>query len=163
MEATAPSRNGLRARRSTLSRVGTGAWHAARELIEPRSVFLVATVALSYGTAARLSLLFVIEPQHVAGIWPAAGIALGAFLVTQPRRWPQVVAGVAVATTLANLAGDVPRGMTVGFAVANTVEPLLAAALLRRAHFRSLETLHGVGLFAAIAGIAAPMVGAACR
>lgn len=161
MEATAPSREGLHSRRSTLSRLGTRGWHAARELIEPRSVFFLAAVALSYGIAARLSLLFVIEPQHVAGIWPAAGIALGAFLLTQPRRWPLVVAGVAIAVIVANLAGNVPRGMTFGFAVASTVEPLLAAIVLRRARFTSLDTLRGVGLFAAIAGVGAPMLGAA--
>ncbi|HSJ00249.1 MAG TPA: diguanylate cyclase [Patescibacteria group bacterium] len=161
MEATVPAQEGLVARRTTLSRYGTRAWRAVRTLIEPRSIFLLALVAVSYGVTARLSLLFVLEPQNVAGIWPPAGIALGAFLVNQPRRWPLVVAGVVIAVSAANLAGDVPRGMTLGFVLANTVEPLLAAVLLRRAAFTSLGTLRGIGVFAAAAAIAAPMVGAA--
>jgi diguanylate cyclase (GGDEF)-like protein len=135
-------------------------WHAVRALAEPRSIFLLAMVAISYGVTARLSLLFVLEPQNVAGIWPPAGIALGAFLVTEPWRWPLVVAGVAIAVSAANLAGDVHGGMTVGFALANTIEPLVAAVLLRRAGFTSLGTLRGVGQLAAIGAIAAPMVGA---
>ena len=161
MEATAPAQEGLAARRTTVSRLGTRAWRAVRALIEPRSIFLLAIVVVSYGITARLSLLFVLQPQNVAGIWPSAGIALGAFLVNQPRRWPLVVAGVAIAATVANLASDVPGGMTLGFVVANTTEPLLAAVLLRRAGFTSLGTLRGVGLFAAIAGVGSPMIGAA--
>lgn len=161
MESTVPAQGGIAARRASLSRLGTRTWNAIRALIEPRSIFLLAIVVISYGVTARLSLLFVLEPQNVAGIWPPAGIALGAFLVTEPRRWPLVVAGVAIAVTAANLSGDVPGGMTLGFVVANTVEPLLAAVLLRRAGFESLATLRDVGLFTAIAGVGAPMLGAA--
>lgn len=160
MEATVPAEEGLPTRRVTLSRLRTRAWHAARSLIEARSIFLLAAVAVSYGITARLSLLLMMEPQHVASIWPPAGIALGALLVSQPRRWPLVVAGVAIAVTAANLASDVPRGSALAFAAANTLEPLLAATMLRRAGFTSLGTLRGVGLFAAIGAIGAPMVGA---
>ena len=160
MEATVPAKEGLATRRVTLSRLRTRAWRAARALIEPRSIFLVAAVAVSYGITARLGLLLMLEPQHVASIWPPAGIALGAFLVNQPRRWPLVIAGVVIAVTAANLASDIPRGSALGFAAANTLEPLLAATLLRRAGFTSLGTLRGVGLFAAIGAIGAPMVGA---
>jgi integral membrane sensor domain MASE1 len=159
VEATVPAQEGLVARRATLSQLRTRAWRAVRSLIEPRSIFLLALVAVSYGITARLSLLFVLQPQNVAGIWPPAGIALGAFLLNHPRRWPLVVAGVGIAVTVANLASDVPGGMTLGFVLANTVEPLLAAAMLRRAGFTSLGTLRGVGLFAAIGGIGAPMIG----
>ena len=161
MEATVAAQEGIAALRATLSRLGTRAWRASLALIEPRSIFLLGLVIVSYGIAARLGLVFVLEPQRVAGVWPAAGIALGAFLLTEPRRWPLVVGGVAIAVMAANLAGGVPGGMTVGFAVANTVQPLLAAILLRRAGFTSLGTLRGVGLFAGIAGLGAPMVGAA--
>ena len=161
VEATVPGHEGSVPGRATLSRQGGRAWHALRGLIEPRSIFVLAIVALSYGAAARLSLLFVLEPQNVAGIWPPAGIALGALLVTHPRRWPLVAAGIIAAVSVANLAADVPRAMTFGFTVANIVEPLLAAILLRRAGFASLGTLREVGLFVAIAGVGAPMIGAA--
>lgn len=155
-----PAEAGLATRRVTLSRVGTGAWRGVRGLIQPRSIFLLAVVAISYGITARLSLLLVLEPQHVAGIWPAAGIALGAFLASEPRRWPMIAAGVAIGAIAANVAAGTPQATTYGFVLANTLEPLLAASLLRRAGFRSLGTLRGVGLLAVIGAIAAPMIGA---
>ena len=161
MEANIPAPEAHLSRRAALSRLGIRAWHAVRSLIEPRSIFLLALVAVSYGITARISLLFVLEPQNVAGVWPPAGIALGALLVNQPRRWPLVIAGVAIAVSIANLASDVPRGMTLGFVLANSFEPLLAAVLLRRTGFASLGTLRGVGLFVGIGAVAAPMVGAA--
>ena len=160
METTAPSHRGPIARRATLSRLRTGAPAAARALIDPRSIALFAAVAISYGLTARLSLLFVLHPQSVAGIWPAAGIALGALLVTQPRRWGHIAAAVAVAVTWANLSREVPGGTTMGFIAANTVEPLVAALVLRRAGFVSLETLRGVGLFVTIGAALGPAVGA---
>lgn len=121
-----------------------------------RGLALFAGMAVVYSAVARVSLLFVLEPQHIAGIWPPAGIALGALLLTPRARWLHVTAGVAIAVLVANLMADVPAGMTAGFVLANTVEPLLAAVLLQRAGFVSLATLRGVGLFFGIAVIGAP-------
>ncbi len=160
METTAPAHAGL-TRRAALSRLGTRAWRGVRTLIEPRSVVLFIVVALSYGITARMSLLFIVEPQHVAGIWPPAGIALGALLVNPPRRWPLIASGVALAVAAANLVNGLDGLVTIGFVIANVAEALLAAILLRRLGFTTLGTLRGVAVFTAVAGVGAPMIGAA--
>lgn len=129
---------------------------AVRELIQPRSLLLAVLVAVTYGITARLSLQLVLQPPNVAGVWPPVGIAVGALLVTHRRRWPMILAGVFLAAVAANLSANRSPELTAGFAVANTVEPLLAAALLRRAGFRSLSTLRDLGRFAGLAAVAAP-------
>lgn len=159
MESTGPAPRGIRAQLATPFPRAARLGGRVRGLIEPRTLFLFLLVAVAYGLAARLSLLFVLEPHAVAGIWPAAGIALGALLLTPPRRWPVALVAVAAAAAAANLASAGPRGLTPGFVVANTVEPLLGAILLRRAGFTSMGTLRGVGLFAAIGAVGAPMIG----
>jgi diguanylate cyclase (GGDEF)-like protein len=115
-------------------------------------------LALAYAALAQVSLVFVAQPQNVAIIWPPAGIALGALLVTAPRRWPIVLVAVAAAVTVANLnAGSTPF-VALGMALAHTVEPLLAAALLWRLGGASLGSVHGIGRFFAAAALGPPAV-----
>ncbi|HET7726474.1 MAG TPA: diguanylate cyclase [Candidatus Limnocylindrales bacterium] len=125
-----------------------------------RVVAHVIAAAVVYALVARISLLFVLEPQHVAGIWPPAGIALGMLLVAGPGAWPAIATGVAIAVAAANLIAGVPALPTAGFVVANTVEPVLAAWALRRVGFTSLATLRGVGQLLGYGALAAPAVGA---
>jgi len=160
VESTAPARGESGGVARTFDRLGPGALRVARLLTEPRSIFLLALIAVTYGVTARLSLLFVLQPPNVAGIWPPAGIAVGALLVTNPRRWPLVLTGVAIAVAAANLGAGRPPALAAGFAVANTLEPLLASLVLRRVGFVSLGTLRGVGLFVGVAGLGGPMLGA---
>jgi diguanylate cyclase (GGDEF)-like protein len=112
-------------------------------------------MALAYAIAARLSLVFVVQPEGIATIWPPAGLALGALLVAPRRRWPALLAGVAVAVVAANLSAGVPIPMALGFAVANTVEPLVAAAVLGRllgghVTLRSVREVVGLAAIAAV-------------
>lgn len=160
METTAPAQGDSLANRDTSARFRSTPWQLARSLTEPRSILLLVGVAAAYGATAWISLLFVLMPQNVAAIWPPAGIAVGALLVTSTRRWPLVLTGVIVAVAGANLAAGATPGLTAGFVVANTVEPLVAAGMLRRAGFTTLATLRGVALFAGIAAVGAPMIGA---
>lgn len=128
-------------------------------LVDARSIALLVLSAVIYGLIARVSLLFMLQPQNVAGIWPAAGVGVGLLLVSSPRRWPAVIGGLAAGVAGANLSAGVDAGTTLGFTAAHSIEPLLAAALLRRANFRSLGTLREVGLFLAVAAVAGPAVG----
>lgn len=157
---TAPIREASRASSPTTSGLRSRAVVGARALHRSPAILLVALVALAYGATARLSLEYVLHTPSVAGVWPPAGIAVGALLVTRPRRWPIILAGVVVAVAAANLAADRPPTLAAGFAVANAVEPLLAALLLRRAGFVSLGSLRDVGRFVGFAALAAPAVGA---
>jgi hypothetical protein len=66
------------------------------------------------------------------GLWPAAGLSLAALLLLPTRSWGWVLSAVA----LAEVGGDVAHGYPVvaalGWALGNTVEPLVGAMLLRR-------------------------------
>ena len=129
-------------------------------LFDARGAALFVFTALAYGLAARGSLLVLLEPQHVAGIWPAAGLALGLLLATDTRRWPAVLAGVVAGVTAAHLATGTSPVTAGGFAVANVVEPLLGATLLRRAGFASLATLRDVGRFIGLGVVVPALAGA---
>src|SRR6266700_940735 len=92
----------------------------------------LAVVALAYWFAARLSLQFALVHGQVTPIWPPTGIALVAILVFGRRVWPAVF--------LAALAVNLPIGPSplgaASIAAGNTLAPVTAAALLKRAGFR---------------------------
>lgn len=129
-------------------------------LVDARSFALFAATAVAYFLAARVSLPFLIEPQQVPGIWPAAGLALGLLLVLPTHRWPAVLAGVVTGTVAAHLAAGTAPGLTAGFTAASFVEPLLGATLLRRAGFTSLATLGEVGQFLVLGVVVPALTGA---
>src|SRR6266850_119550 len=89
-------------------------------------------VALAYWFTASVSLKLALVHGQVTPIWPPTGIALVAILVLGLRVWPAVF--------LAALAVNLPIGPSalgvVYIAAGNTLAPLIAAALLRRAGFR---------------------------
>src|SRR5467141_4738763 len=92
----------------------------------------MAVVALAYWLAAMLSLRLALVHGQVTPIWPPTGIALVAILVLGRRVWPAVF--------LAALAVNLPIGPSLlgaaSIASGNTLAPLVAAALLKRAGFR---------------------------
>ncbi len=89
-------------------------------------------VALAYWFAAAFSLRLALVHGQVTPIWPPTGIALVAILVLGRRVWPAVF--------LAALAVNLPIGPSIlgaaSIAAGNTLAPLIAAALLKRAGFR---------------------------
>jgi PAS domain S-box-containing protein len=133
------------------------AWAAVRKLLASPppwaiSVVVTAAVAIAYFLAARLSLALLEESDGVAVFWPAAGIASGALIVAGAAARRPVIAGVLIATTLANLLGDRNIWSSIVFAVANASEAAIVAALIQLSHGSPFElnTLRRVvGLFAA--------------
>ena len=63
--------------------------------------------------------------------FPSAGITLAALVLTERRYWPAVLAGAGAGELIADLGHDTALGTTLGWVVANTVEPLVGASLLR--------------------------------
>jgi signal transduction histidine kinase len=100
------------------------------------SVFIVllqlVVVALAYWFSATTGLRLALVHGQVTPVWPPTGIALVAILVLGRRVWPAVF--------LAALAVNLPIGPSPGgaalIAAGNTLAPLTAAALLKRADFR---------------------------
>ena len=109
----------------------------------------LALVAVVYWVAGSLSLRLALVHGQVTPIWPPTGIALVAILVLGRRVWPAVFVG-ALAVNLP--IGPSPLGAAL-IATGNTLAPLVAAELLRFAHFRlELDRLRDA---AAIIGLGA--------
>ena len=79
-------------------------------------------VALAYWVAVRLGLLLVAQPEGIATIWPASGLALAVLLLNPKRQWSQLLAAIFVANTAGNLGGGNTLPVSLGFALANTLE-----------------------------------------
>lgn len=91
-----------------------------------RTICIVVT-SLTYLLLARFSLLFVVQPEQIAGFWLPNGILVGAMISRARRDWGCLLASGAGANLLANLSVGNAFGLSVGFAVANSMESWLAA------------------------------------
>jgi signal transduction histidine kinase len=95
-------------------------------------VLQLAGVGLAYWIAARLSLELALVRGQVTPIWPPTGIAVVSILLLGRRIWPAVALGA--------FAVNLPLGPSplaaACIAGGNTLAPVLAAELLRRAGFR---------------------------
>ncbi len=86
-------------------------------------------LAVAYFALAQWSLAYPVPPENYARFWFASGLSLGVLLLTSRRTWPLVL----VIVYLINLLCDLPRYTTlesIGFSLAHTVEPLIAALLV---------------------------------
>jgi signal transduction histidine kinase len=123
---------------------------------------LFAIVAFVYLTLAQF-VIWLNDPVNVgAGFWPAAGFSLALLLLLPGRRWPWVLAGVAVAEFGGDLLHGYPLEAIAFWTAGNTIEPLVGAVLIRR-----LATRHGtLTPVSALAGfvtwgvVVGPLVGA---
>src|SRR2546426_2041055 len=81
-----------------------------------------------YYFAGRFGLAHAFLNPSASAIWPPAGIALAAVLLWGGKLWPGVLAGA----FLVNIKTQGSFGTSLGIAVGNTLEALIAAALVRR-------------------------------
>ncbi|MFF9481756.1 MASE1 domain-containing protein [Streptomyces sp. NPDC014733] len=115
----------------------------------------VLALAVAYFVGARIGLLeqVVIDGTVVTPMWPPTGIALSCLLVFGLRTWPGILLGTFF--VIAGI-GPVDAGI-LGNLAGNTLAPVCAALLLRRAGFRTeLDRLRdGVALvvLGALAGM----------
>lgn len=104
----------------------------ARRASALTALLQLAVVALAYWFTARLGLGLALVHGQVTPIWPPTGIALVSILVFGWRVWPAIY--------LAALAVNLPIGPSplgaIAIAAGNTLAPLTAAVLLKRAGFR---------------------------
>ncbi|MFG3203524.1 MASE1 domain-containing protein [Streptomyces sp. NPDC048192] len=95
----------------------------------------VLAVAACYYGSARLGLLreLTVEGAVVSPIWPPTGVAVAALLILGLRCWP----GITIGAFFAVLAVNTPRIDVLGTLAGQTLAPVCAALLLRRARFRT--------------------------
>jgi signal transduction histidine kinase len=138
-----------------ISKVGVS--HTGKRISVLRVLLQLAAVALAYWFAASLSLRLALVHGQVTPIWPPTGIALVAILVFGRRVWPAVFVG-ALAVNLP--IGPTPLGAAF-IAAGNTLAPLTAAALLKRAHFRiELDRLRDAAAIIVLGALAAMTISA---
>ena len=134
-------------------------WRAAPAPVLGLAV-AVAYAALAKGIALMSS--FSDDVTTAAAFWPAAGLSLAALLLLRRSAWPSVLLGVASAEVLVDLTEGVPLVTALWWAVANVVEPLIAATLLSRRGLQRLDLarMDHLVCFFGCAVLAGPAVGA---
>ena len=65
-----------------------------------------------------------------AFFYPPAGVTVAAMILSRRRLWPAVVAGIFAAEMLVDILFQTPLLVSVGFALANTIEPIVGASLV---------------------------------
>jgi signal transduction histidine kinase len=87
-------------------------------------------LVLLYGIGTSLPFWFLDTPESGAAFFPAAGLTV-ALLVLSPRRlWPLWLSLVALTELYVDLDHGLSMTSSSGFAIANTVEPLIGATVL---------------------------------
>jgi len=115
-----------------------------------RYLLVLAGVGIVYWAAAVLSLNLALVNHQVTPIWPPTGIALVTFVILGRRMWPAIALG-ALAVNLP--IGPSPLGAAL-IAAGNTLAPMVAAELLRRAHFHpSLDRMRDAVAIVFLAGV----------
>ncbi|MBC7817205.1 MAG: PAS domain S-box protein [Planctomycetaceae bacterium] len=88
--------------------------------------------SLAYLALAQISLLFVVQPEHVAGFWLPNGMLIGVMVLRGRSDWRCLLASGCGANLIANLWDSDSLGVSLGFAAANGLESWLAAWVLVR-------------------------------
>ncbi|GIE35388.1 hypothetical protein Ait01nite_084330 [Actinoplanes italicus] len=92
---------------------------------------MLAVVVLAYAAGASLAFVSFGAPSIVVLFLPA-GVTLSALVLSPRRRWPWILAAVAVTEIAVDMSHGMALRWAAGFALANTAEPLVGALLLRR-------------------------------
>ncbi len=95
----------------------------------PQMVELI-VVAIAYWVAVRLGLLLVAHPEGVASIWPASGLALAVLLLSPQHKWTRMLTVIFVTNAAGNWTGGNSFLVSLGFALANTIEPFFSTWVL---------------------------------
>ena len=117
-------------------------------------------VALAYGGLAQATVWLHAPAAFAPVFWPGAGLSLAVLLLLPTRRWGWVIAGVAIAELIGNLAWGFALAPSLWWMAANSVGPLVGAMLLRRSSNPDglLAPLHHLRSFVIFGVLAGPSV-----
>jgi signal transduction histidine kinase len=147
----------VRVRRWSLPAARTVGRDGARRL----ALAGLALVAL-YGLGAMLTFWFIDNPELGVAFFPAAGVTVSVLVLTPQRTWPLWLVLIAATELIIDVAHGLALPAAVGFALANTLEPLVAATGLRASRaLASAPARDRLVVFAAWCVVVGPMVGAA--
>jgi diguanylate cyclase (GGDEF)-like protein len=95
-------------------------------------------VISAWAACAYASILLTINGGGIAAIWPANAVLLAALLGSRRRHWAGYAIGCVAAACLINLAVGRGFGISLGFGLANALEVVVAALLLRPARVETM-------------------------
>src|SRR3954462_13296404 len=87
----------------------------------------VLLLAAAYYAAAKIGLRLAYLHGTVTALWPPVGVGIAALVLFGPRLWPGIVIGDLLVADFSS-----PLGTVLGQTLGNTLEVLIAAAVLRR-------------------------------
>ena len=121
-----------------------------------KTAIKILLLALAYALSGKLGLRLAFLNASATAVWPPAGIALAALLLLGYRVWP----GVLLGAFMVNVATAGTVATSLGIAVGNTLEGLLAAYGVNRfAHGREVfDDPYDIFKFAVLAALGSTMV-----
>lgn len=126
-----------------------------------RRVKLFVGTGLAYAAGSLIAYWWFDALGIGPSFFPPAGVTLGMLVSTSRRDWPWILAGAAVAEITIDTAQGLGAGLTIGYAAANVVEPLVGASLIRsRLERVDLGRRRDLLIFLTLGVAAAPVVGA---
>lgn len=129
-----------------------------------RDALLFCVVLIGYVVGAYFA-SYLLDPSGLGAVlFVPAGITSAALLMTDQRQWPFVVAAAFLAELYVNVeAGGFSVVSLLGFAAANTIEPIAGALIATRGQRRLIDIRRRWDLFGFVAGavIVGPAVGGA--
>jgi serine/threonine-protein kinase RsbW len=127
-----------------------------------RALALFSGVGVAYALGSTIAFAWFNAKGIGPTFFPSAGLTVAMLVLLARRDWPAVLLGAAVAEVGIDAAHGFPIGLAVGYGLANVIEPLVAAELLRRWVDRvDLSRRRGLMAFLVAAVGLAPLAGAA--
>ena len=128
--------------------------------VRPTGLPLFGLVLIGYLAGSELAFRLADAADLAAVLFIPAGITVGALLRSSVRQWPWILAAAALGEFTQDLRSGLELYETLGYVAANTVEPLLAAVVLRQlvGHVDLSYRRHTFA-FLGVAVAGAPMVG----
>lgn len=84
-------------------------------------------IAVAYWVSVRVGLLFVAQPEGIASVWPASGLAMAILLLQPKTQWSRILAIFFIINAAGNWNNGNTLAVSLGFALANILEPFLSA------------------------------------
>lgn len=119
-------------------------------------------LAVAYWLCVMLSVKLVFSTDNIALFWPANAVAVAVLIFVRREEWPFLLCGIAAAFFFARLPGVLPSHIYIGFCLANIVEVLMVASIVRyRVGVPTGDTMVEAVSWVMIASIAGSLVSAA--
>ena len=128
----------------------------------PQTLLTAILLGIGFYFSAKFGHALKFKPDNIAVFWPPNTIVLTVLIFTSPRRWWIYFLAILPAYLLAASEAGFSEQRTLIFFIANCLEVLLPAIILRRISPQPLEfkKVADVGIFICVIVLASPMISA---